>query len=144
MPHFFIASQNDFDRIAVITAFEQEFHRIEKNGDTALHIQNTRAGDFAVFDGKRTSRRCTIRKDGIHMPCQDDEGLTHVAVLCDKHISCLLIGMKTHRKAKCFKEMPDVLPYCIDSCLIGRAAVTIDQHAPCPPHGFFIFIHLGE
>ena len=78
------------------------------------------------------------------MACQDDEGLTHIAVLCDKHIPRLLVGMKTHGKAKCFQEMLNILPYCIDSCLIGRTAVTIDQHAPCLEHGFFIFIHLGE
>ncbi len=139
--HFFIARQNNFQRILVIACFGEEFHRIEENGDAALHVQHARARHFAVFDGEGPRRRCAVSKDRIHVARQDNKGLRHIALLGHQHISCLLIAMETNGEAESGQEFLDVLPYCIDARFVAGAAIPIHQHTPGISHGRLVLFY---
>ena len=144
MSHFLIAGKNNFDRILVIACFGEEFHGVEKDGNAALHVQHPGACDFAVGDGKRTSRRGAICENRVHVAGEDDERLRHVPFLGDEHISCLFVFVKADGKAKTCEELFDVLSHQIHAGLISRTAVPVYQRPPSLHHGGFIFIDFGE
>ncbi len=144
MGHFLITGENNFQRVLIIACFGEEFHSVEKNGDAALHIQDAWACHLAIGHSEGTSRRGAVSKNGIHVTGEDHEGLRHVPLLGDEHISCLFIFMETDRETEACEELFDILPDCIDASLISGPAVSVHQSPPGLHHSGFIFIDLCE